>query len=130
MPQKEENYGIDIGVFSIEENNNKALEMHFYDDVILNSKEDDLLIKFNSGDKKEIPYHIFVLCDGVMIDAFDNNSSCVVNCSNGLKTFQYTIPSEYIPEFGLHTFQAVATPAEPSEDLSSYATPKIRVQIQ
>lgn len=130
VPQKEENYGIDVGILTVEENNNKALEMHFYNDVILDLKEDDLLVKFNSGDEKEISYYIFILCDGAMVSAFDNNFSCMVNCSNGLKTFQHTIPGEYIPESGLHTFQVIATPAEPNEDLSSYATPKIRVQIQ
>jgi len=52
-----------------------------------------------------------------------------VNCQNGKRTFQYSVPIELIPESGLHTFQAIAIPADAGEDLSSYSTPKTRVQI-
>ena len=63
------------------------------------------------------------------LNVFDNNYSYKVNCQNGKRTFQYSVPIELIPESGLHTFQAIAIPADAGEDLSSYSTPKTRVQI-
>lgn len=128
IPQKEENYGLDIGGLSVEENGNKVLEPHFYEDVMLSGNE-NLYIKFNSGKDKETPYYIVLLCNGTMVKAFNNNYSYKVNCQNGKRTFQYPVPSEFIPESGLHTFQAIVIPADVGEDLSSYSTPKTRVQI-
>lgn len=128
IPQKEENYGIDLGVIPVGENGNKVVEPHFDEDVIL-SENKNLYIKFNSGEDCEMPYYVIVLCDGIMINVFDNNYSQKVDCLNGERTFEYPIPSEFIPESGLHTYQVIAIPAGVGEDLSSYSTPKIRVQL-
>lgn len=73
VPLQNENYGIDIGVLSVAENNNRVQETHFYNDVVFNAKEDDLFIKFNSGDSKESRYYILVLCDGRIVEAFDHH---------------------------------------------------------
>lgn len=129
IPKKEEYYGIDIGELTVKDNDNRALETHFYNDVLLTNENKNLYVKFNSGDKKEISYYILVLCDGMLVDIFDGNYSYEVNCLNGSRTYQYCIPNNYIPDSGLHTFQAIAIPADKSEDLTSYSTPKIRVQI-
>lgn len=127
VPQIEDNYGIDIGKESVENNNNKVCEEHFYEDVSLYD-DDSLYVKFNSGDKKQISYHIFVLRDGIMIDFFEESLSCTVNCSSGKRTFQYPISNKYIPDSGLHTFQVLAIPAEEVKNFAPYSTNKIRVQ--
>ncbi len=125
----ETNYGIDVGVLAVEENYNKVSEPHQYEDVVLKTEDNELLIKFNSG-TAEISYYIFILCDGEMLRVFDNDYTCLVDCASGLKTYQYAIPGEFIPESGLHTFQVIATPAEKGDNLISYSSTKVRVQIQ
>lgn len=124
VPHREENYGLDIGALTVKENSNKVVELHFYEDIMLTGENKNLYVKFNSGNKKEIPYYIIVLCDGTMIDIFDKNYSYKVDCLKGIRTYQYCIPSS-----GLHTFQVIAIPADIGEDLSTYSTHKVRVQI-
>lgn len=64
-----------------------------------------------------------------ILDIFNNEYTYTVDCLNGSRTFQYCISSEFIPDSGMHTFQAIAIPANVTEDLTSYSTPKIRVQV-
>lgn len=126
---KDDNFGIDIGQLTVKDNNNKVVENHFYEDISLKDKEKKLYFKFNNGNKTSLPYFVMILCDGHMIDIFNNKYIYTVDCLNGSRTFQYCISSEFIPDSGLHTFQAIATPANVTEDFTSYSTPKIRVQL-
>lgn len=126
---------IDIGVADLT-SSDKIIESHFYDDIMLTPENKDLFIKFNSGSETNIPYYLILFRDGELLDAFDGQYSCVVDCRSGERTFQVKIPESFIPDSGLHTFQAVALPAYAFDQNSdhtwynSISTSKIRVQIQ
>ena len=49
VPHREENYGLDIGALTVEENSNKVVELHFYEDVMLTGENQNLYVKFNRG---------------------------------------------------------------------------------
>lgn len=128
VPPKKENYGIDIGTKDVKSNNNIAVESHHYEDVILSDNK-ELYIKFNSTDTRPIPYYVMILRDGIMIDIFEGNYTYKVDCLNGTRTFQYRIPDQYLSDSGLHTFQAIALPADEYEILNLYSSVKVRVQL-
>lgn len=129
---------IDIGETDIADSE-KIVENHFYNDITIDPQNKSVFVKFNSGNKHNIPFHLILFRDGELLDAFDGEYSKIVNCLSGERTFQFKIPDKYIPDDGLHTFQAVAVPAYAfpkdslSDNIESYidfkSTNKTRVLI-
>lgn len=126
---------LDIGTADLS-SSDKIVENHFYDDVTITPQNKELFAKFNSGKESDNSYYLILLRDGKLLDAFDGGYSTIVDCKSGERTFQFKIPGEFIPDSGLHTFQAVAIPvyafSQNSEKSRNEAicTTKIRVNIQ
>lgn len=124
-----DNFGIDIGTLSIADNNQKILEDHF-DDVIL-SPEKNLYLEFNSGSEiKMSSYYLLLMIDGKLTKAFNDDYLIDINCQSGTRSFEYVINKDLLPTEGLHTFLLIAVPSTIGDNLTSFSTNKIRVNIQ
>lgn len=129
---------IDVGCVSLEKGeiltcSDKISERHFFDDVKLDPRNKELYIKFNGKNGYDFPYYVILFRDGELLDVFDGEYSRLVNCLSGTRTFQFKIPESYIPDEGLHTFQAAAIPAYSGYQTKKYifaecCTNKIRVK--
>ncbi len=76
-------------------------------------------------------YYLLVLLDGNLINAFDGKYHINVDCMLGKRSFQYVLsPDLFTDERGLHTLQLIALPSKQSKNLTSYSTPKIRINIK
>ena len=124
------NYGIDIGTKSINNNDHKIMESHYYNDVNV-SKDNHLYLKFNSGSEIEMSsYYLMLLVDGKLTKFFDNDYLVNCNCKAGKRSFQYAVKKDLLGKNGLHTFQLIAVPSTYGENMTSFNTSKIRVNVQ
>lgn len=123
----QDNYGIDIGNRSLQNNNNVIVEPHHSKDIDISSSR-ELFLKFNSGDKSDYPYYLFLLIDGHLVNAFGEKTSVKCYSVCGTKSFQYQIPKSLIPNNGVHFFQAVAIPCGITENIIAVSSVRVRVQ--
>lgn len=125
MPVTSESYGIDIGIQPVDPDDETFLDYHFNTDVQL-TDSDTLYAKFNSGEST-VPFYLYLIVDGRLVKAFDDNYSIYVDCVQGGGTFSYAIPDAVIPENGIHTFQMLALSA--GNENVDYNTSRIRVNV-
>ena len=125
MPVNSESYGIDIGIQPVVAENKTFLDYHFNTDVQL-TDNDTLYAKFNSGEST-VPFNLYLMEDGRLVKAFDDNYSIYVDCVQGGGTFSYDITEAVTSENGIHIFQLLALPTN-SENVDCF-TPRIRVKV-
>lgn len=118
----EDNSGLGIDIKSLQERQ-QSTSSEYDKDIIYNKNTDNLWVKFNADASladADIPlsayYSLFVLCDGEPTPIFNGEYLHTVHtpaedAQKSCKTaFQFQISNEYIPNDGLHTFQAIAVP--------------------
>lgn len=148
----EDNIGLGIDIKSLQDR--QQSESSQYDkDIIYKKNTDKLWVKFNSDTSLadvntplNAYYSLFVLCDGEPIPIFNGEYLHTVHTpaedvkKSSQMAFQFPISDEYIPDDGLHTFQAIAVPnyiygiqeildKDPNV-LRGLSTPKTRVIIE
>lgn len=125
----EEIHGLDITTKKITNKNLKIEDTHFGEDTVVQKEKGGLFVVFSSETSDDYNYHLFVMCDGKLLQLNQKENGVFVQCEKGTKIFQYEIPKELLPETGTHVFQAVAIP-ETKEFYGTYYTNKIRIIIK
>lgn len=70
---------------------------------------------------------LVVFVDGKPFDCFDGQSHCVINCRNGSRTFNYTLPEGIFADGKPHSVLAVVSPNDGMSD-DAFFSEKVFVQ--
>lgn len=129
VENKEENYGLDIGVNAITKTECMVNESHFHNDVVVMEGE-PVYVKFNSGPCDGMKYYLLLFVDGELVPLAEDSFALYADCLEGERAMMYQIPGELLSEPKLYIVQAVAIPACPGSQFTAISSYKVRVQIQ